>query len=201
MMKLKNFPLSKPSKFKRKYIKRYNTQVVRKLLILSLDWKRGKDPEIALSHGAICAYLKKEGVFVIPKSYSVINPEFDIDNVVNDILNYNSKETDFAVGAYIWNDAHPQKSHVKTIMKKLKENNWKGRTIIGGPQITFRNNDLKKLYPDADIFIRGDGELPLTKIAKGIPLKDIEGVYDVNDTDRKKKMFTGSWTPSFPLFR
>lgn len=84
--------------------------------------------------------------------------------------------TDFAIGAFVWNDVH-----VVEIMEKLRLRDFRGRIIVGGPQVSYvsDNRFLEAQYPDADIFVRGYAEdvmvslMSSSEVEKQLP----KGVY------------------------
>ena len=90
--------------------------------MVALDWTRPKDPPMSLGHASILANLVKHGIEVLEKSYSVNHANFQVDNVIDFVLNNSSKDTtDFGIGAFVWNEIHVQK-----IIKTLKHEGFQG---------------------------------------------------------------------------
>ena len=58
----------------------------KKILQLSLDWCRPKDPPISLGAASIVSHLRSHNVDVSSVSYNVNSPQFDTDAVVHGIL-------------------------------------------------------------------------------------------------------------------
>jgi radical SAM superfamily enzyme YgiQ (UPF0313 family) len=56
-------------------------------------------------------------------------------------------------GVYVWNDAQ-----VQDVIRCLRSRGYTGPILLGGPQITWANEPLGDLYPQADWFIRGFAE-------------------------------------------
>lgn len=131
----------------------------KKLMLLAMDWKRQKDPPISLSQASILANLKRHNINVIHKSWSVNDVNFKMEDVYNFVNSNIDENTDIALGAYVWHEHHTQK-----LLRTLRHNNFPGRIILGGPQISYVKNNVEKYYPDADIFIRGYAEEALAQL-------------------------------------
>lgn len=154
---------------------------MRKLLLVALDWIRPKDPPFSLGQASILANLLKHQVQVIPQSWSVTDPDFLVDEVVDFSMQNADKKTDFAIGAFVWNEVYTQR-----ILNKLKENRFPGRIIVGGPQISYVKHNIEKYYPQADIFIRGYSEEALVKLMTASAqhlFPAIKGVHYANQPD------------------
>lgn len=133
----------------------------RRLLLTALDWTRAKDPPMSLGQASIVANLHSRGCAVKHNSWSVNNPEFNTDEVVDFAMNHADESTDFAIGAFVWNE-----NHTHNILNQLKEKKFPGRIILGGPQISYVKQDIENYYPQADIFVRGYGEEALAQLMK-----------------------------------
>ncbi len=133
--------------------------VRKKLLLLSLDWTRPKDPPMSLGQASIVAKLHQEKIPVIPQSWAMNNTYFNIKNVIEFVMNHAEEGVDLAMGAYVWHEPLTQ-----TLLNTLKQEQFPGRVILGGPQISYTKQGLEKYYPQADVFIRGYGEDALAKL-------------------------------------
>ena len=131
----------------------------RNLLLLALDWTRPKDPPLSLGHASIFTNLKLNGVKVQEMSYSVNNPSFNPLDVCDSILKNTDEFTDIGIGAYVWNE-----KAVQIILKELRNRNFKGRIIMGGPQISYVKDNHEKYYREADIFVKGYAEEAMLKL-------------------------------------
>jgi radical SAM superfamily enzyme YgiQ (UPF0313 family) len=128
----------------------------KRVMLLALDYMKTKDPPISLGQSSILANLHQNQIDVLSKSYAVNLPSFQADQVTNYIMENADEHTDLAVGAYIWNE-----KSLQMILNDLKKNEFPGRIILGGPQISYTKNNLEKYYPQVDVFIRGYGETAL----------------------------------------
>jgi radical SAM superfamily enzyme YgiQ (UPF0313 family) len=133
--------------------------MLRKLILVALDWTRPKDPPLSLGHASIYTNLLLNGINVKEMSYSVNRKDFKPMKVVNNILSNSDDNTDIGIGAYVWNE-----SAVRTILIELRKNNFKGRIILGGPQISYVKDYHEKYYPEADIFVKGYAEEAMLKL-------------------------------------
>jgi hypothetical protein len=130
----------------------------RRLLLAALDWMRTKDPPISLGAASIVASMRDADVS--HKSWAVNHESFAAEEVVDWVMQEaarsNSTATDFAVGAFIWNEHATQQ-----ILQRLRAAGFPGRIIVGGPQVSYVAQNVQKFYPDADVFIRGYAEQAL----------------------------------------
>ena len=132
----------------------------KKILQLSLDWCRPKDPPISLGAASIVSHLRSHNVDVSPLSYNVNCPQFDTDAVVHDIFASNPNEcTLLGIGAFIWNEINLQ-----DILSKLHQYNFPGKILLGGPQVSYATTNLEEYYPLVDIFCRGYAEYAVLKL-------------------------------------
>jgi radical SAM superfamily enzyme YgiQ (UPF0313 family) len=163
----------------------------RKLILPSLDWTRPKDPPMSLGQAAIIANLKRCNVTVYDQSLSVNHSNFKTQQVTDFVFKHASKETDFAIGSFVWNE-----KYIKEILAQLKEGNFAGRIILGGPQVSYVKRNIEKYYPEVDIFIRGYAEEALAELMtsdeenpeitgvhyKGQPDKGLSAIADLEKT-------------------
>ncbi|MCE3233183.1 MAG: radical domain protein [Rickettsiaceae bacterium] len=131
----------------------------RKLLLTALDWTRPKDPPLSLGHASILANLNQHQIPVKSHSWSVNAADFSWKDVVSYAMGHASEKTDFAIGAFVWNEKATQ-----NIISSLKAQGFPGKVILGGPQISYVKEGLSSYYPDADIFIRGYGEEAIARL-------------------------------------
>lgn len=151
----------------------------KKLLLLSLDWTRPKDPPISLGQASIVAKLNQDNISVVHKAWSVNNNLFNINDVFNFVMDNANDKVDLAMGAYVWHEPHTQ-----TLLNLLKQAQFPGRIIIGGPQISYTKKNLESYYPQADIFIRGYGEDALARLCQSTAEKpSITGVHYAGEID------------------
>ena len=150
--------------------------VHRPLGLVSLDWTRPKDPRVSLAHASLVAAARTADIEVVEFCYRVDDPAFDWRRVVHDVLERfpvsDSRGCDLGIGAYVWNEAH-----VQAILPALRQRGWRGRIILGGPQVSYATGHLDRFYPDADVFIRGYGENALVAVARSLGYPTVVGVH------------------------
>lgn len=166
-------------------------------MLIALDWTRPKDPPLSLGHASILAYALQRNIAVSQRSWAVNNSTFKAAEVVDHIIsvsaacgNNDGKDLDVAFGVFIWNEFEIQK-----ILKALKtdfNDSFKGRIILGGPQISYTKSSLEKHYPHADVFIRGYAEMAIVDlvtqdVSKNQGTMNINGVHFAGDTDINTK--------------
>ncbi|MDD4706333.1 MAG: radical SAM protein [Bacilli bacterium] len=137
---------------------------------------RQKDFEPSIGIAYLQAYLKINGF--TSKQYLPTN--FNIDNIIDEILSYNAKIIGFS--CYDMNYYY-----IKLLIIKLREKNPNIPIIIGGPTATFSTNiifdDLKE---KVDYIVRGYGEIATSEllnylINKKGDLKDINNISYIKD--------------------
>lgn len=128
-------------------------------MLIALDWTRPKDPPLSLGHASILANLQAHNIDVKTGSWSVNHTSFNEKVVIDFVLSSSPTiNTYVAFGVFVWNEGYVQK-----IIKSLKTQNFPGKIILGGPQISYIKEKIESFYPDSDIFIRGYAEDVLTK--------------------------------------
>lgn len=132
----------------------------KKVLQLSLDWCRPKDPPISLGAASIVSHLRNHNIDVTPLSYNVNSPQFDTDAVIHEIFaNSPDDHTLLGIGAFVWNE-----TNLQDILSKLHNYNFPGKILLGGPQISYATSNLEEYYPLVDIFCRGYAEDAVLKL-------------------------------------
>ncbi len=146
--------------------------MTRRIVLVSLDWLRPKDPRVTLGHASLHARLAADpGVDVVPVSYAVNVAGFDRRALLADVLRAASSGADIAVGVYIWNEGV-----VQWLLPALRQAGFVGRIILGGPQITYAPAGVLAVYPDADVIIRGYAEDAVATIVQHPEGGAIKGV-------------------------
>lgn len=108
---------------------------------------------MSLAQASLVAALRKRNVNVQPQAWSVNQPQFDVGDAIDFVMGNAAEGVDVAIGAYVWHETHTQ-----LLLDALKQNNFPGKIILGGPQISYTRNGLEGYYPQADVFNRGYGE-------------------------------------------
>ena len=159
------------------------------LLLISLDWTRNKDPRVPLGHASIVASVMKFGQVELHHRSFPVNQFFSPQKVVTYILKtisgFPSEAVDVAFGAFVWGEPFLQE-----IMTSIRQAGFKGRIILGGPQISYTDSGLEQLYPQADVFIRGSAEEALSEATVvHSPLSELErlGVHYAGATDLRTR--------------
>eukprot|EP01039_Chlorochromonas_danica_P000754 gene754-818_t len=146
----------------------------KKLQLVSLDWTRPKDPPLSLGHASILANLRHHAVEdVTHAAWSVNNPQFSINSVLDFLFTSPTTESYAAFGAFVWNE-----KAIQEIIQTLRKEGYPGKILLGGPQVSYVNtNDIEHYYPHADVFIRGYGEDVITQFMMSKESQpDIQGI-------------------------
>ncbi len=145
------------------------------IALASLNWYRKKDPRTALGIAFIGSYLLGRVSFTGTNALHLL--EYDVrDNLtqlVHQILVINPKV--LGLGVYCWND-----KQTKQLLQDLRAIGYNGTIVVGGPQISYGDERLKEEYPEADYFVKGDGEEAFYKIVEGMTLGqrvDLPGIF------------------------
>lgn len=155
--------------------------MLRRLLMIALDWTRPKDPPLSLGHASIFANLIRHKIDVQARSWAVNAPGFDPKQVTDFIMQQPSaSDVDVAFGTFVWNE-----HAIQSILADLKRYQFSGRVILGGPQISYVKKGLEQLYaPPATVFVRGYAEDALASLMKSTdPLAVIKGIHHAGEPD------------------
>lgn len=143
-----------------------------RLVLLSLDWLRPKDPRVSLGHASLRARLARvPDLEVVPVTVAVNAPDFDRAALLTTLLGAVAGGADLAIGVYIW--AEPV---VQWLLPALRQAGFTGRIVLGGPQISYAPAGIDAVYPDADGFVRGYGEDALAAVVASPTPSAIAGV-------------------------
>ncbi len=144
---------------------------MKKLLIISFDIRNTNEPKESYAVASISSYLKskkehKKEYLFDHISVNISETKEHLKAEINekyfrkmnfDIYNY------IAISVYVWSANYTSK-----IVKYIKDKKYCGKIILGGNEISYSTNEeLKKEYPFADIYIRGFAEESLYKILVG----------------------------------
>lgn len=156
------------------------------IVLVDLPWSRDKDPRVPLGHASLLAALARAGV----DARSIIAPvnETSADAVVDRVLDECRAPvtTDVAIGAYVWCE-----HVVQRVIRGLRERGFAGRIILGGPQISFAGVGVERLYPGADVFVRGYGEDALCDIVRCTGRSRHVGVHHAGEPDAGRQASVG----------
>ena len=151
----------------------------RRIVVLSLDWLRAKDPRTTLGQASLLAQLTEAPELeVVPLSRAVNAPEFDEQELLDATLAACRGADDLAVGVYVWNEGVVQR-----LLGGLRRGGFGGRIILGGPQISFVEPGVMARYPAADLGVRGAGEEALLALARGVAPAQVAGVVAQGGAD------------------
>ncbi|WP_225413585.1 B12-binding domain-containing radical SAM protein [Stigmatella hybrida] len=154
----------------------------RRVILVSIDWTREKDPRLPLGHASIVAALLKAKVDVRAFSFAINLAGFNEAHILRNILDSaqgcQPEQVDVGLGVYVWNDPV-----VKRLLVALRRNGFRGRIILGGPQISYAGAGLEQLYPEADAFVRGYGEEAMVALASSAERIRFMGVHWAGQVD------------------
>lgn len=156
----------------------------RRLVLVALDWTRDKDPRVPLGHASLLASLRQSGAEVTPLTFSLNAPDASLEAIFTRIATVlaATSPADLAIGAYIWNE-----SYLRRLLPALRAAGYRGRIILGGPQISYQGSNLESLYPEADVFVRGYGEQALVELLACDNPRPIAGVHWAGEVDRNEQ--------------
>lgn len=138
---------------------------MKQVVLVSLDWRRPQDGKTGLGIASIAASLQAAGVTWRIVDAQINSPVFSQDQVLRELLQViaeiGSENCLVGFGAYVWNDPE-----VRNLIRLIK--NTGVPIFLGGPQVSYMAvGQLEDTYPEADYFIRGQGELAVVALAEG----------------------------------
>lgn len=153
------------------------------VILVSIDWRRPQDGKTGLGIASIAAALQASGVPCQMIDAQVNCPDFSLKRVLQELLIAITEAGPNCLvgfGVYVWNDAE-----VRDLIRLIK---GKGTGIVlGGPQISYmEKNLLESIYPEADFFVRGQGEMAIVALAKG-RMPDDCGIHIAGTPDLGRK--------------
>lgn len=154
--------------------------VNRRVVLVSLDWLRSKDPRTSLGHASLLARLGREAELEVVSIRHAVNAAgFDRHELLSRVRRALGRGCDLAIGVYVWNDAI-----VRWLLRELRSAGYLGRIILGGPQISYASRGVARFYPEADVVIRGYGEDVLADVLLGEDTRVVPGVVRRGHPDR-----------------
>lgn len=153
------------------------------VVLVSLDWRRPQDGKTGLGIGSIAAALQAADVPWRIIEAQVNRPDFSLEQVFADLL----QAIDEAglgclvgFGTNVWNDAE-----VQSLIRLVKGRGV--RIVLGCPQISYMvGGQLEITYPEADYFVRGQGEMAMVALARQ-ELPDDSGIHVAGTLDQGRK--------------
>lgn len=152
--------------------------------LIDFTWSRDRDPRVPLGHASLLAALDDvEGLRVTSHVVPVNDGPPQIDALIAAIVasghDRSAADHDVAMGVYVWGERWVQQA-----LRLLRQSGFRGRIILGGPQISYADARLEQLYPEADVFVRGAGEVALRALARAPGRSAIRGVHYAGEVDR-----------------
>lgn len=129
-------------------------------MVVEFPWGRDKDPRVPLGHASLIAVLHSMNIEYTSIVREINADGFNIGEILKEILALVNDDSMVAIGAYVWAE-----DSIQYLMNALRRRGFKGKIVLGGPQISYMPDGLEATYPHADIFVRGYGELALAGLA------------------------------------
>ncbi|MHA6476296.1 B12-binding domain-containing radical SAM protein [Stutzerimonas sp. KH-1] len=150
------------------------------VVLVSLDWRRPQDGKTGLGIGSIAAALQAADVPWRIIEAQVNRPDFSLEQVFAALLQAIDEAGPGCLvgfGTYVWNDAE-----VQSLIRLVKGRGVK--IVLGGPQISYMvRGQLEITYPEADYFVRGQGEMAMVALARE-ELLDDSGIHVAGTLDQ-----------------
>ena len=154
-----------------------------RLVLVEFPWGRDKDPRVPLGHASMLAMVTNLPNVSCKSFVRPINSSnFNVESIKHEILyelTKSGEDADIAFGVYVWCE-----DVIKSILAFLRANNYHGRIILGGPQISYSESGLETVYPEADIFVRGYGEFAIAALMTNQNKINHTGVHYAGDVDK-----------------
>ena len=152
------------------------------IILVELPWGRNKDPRIPLGHASLLASLNINTSCNIFSIVECINDDdFSIDRIFDRIfklLQTKKNISTIGFGVYVWSE-----DTIQQLISRIRESGFRGKIVLGGPQISYCGPTLEENYPQADIFVRGYGEIALASIINHQEKIVLQGVHYAGDVD------------------
>jgi len=153
----------------------------RSVLLVELYWTRAQDPRTPLGLASLLASTQAHPNIDAHALAIPVNEAGPTCRLAKTILAVVAErpggESDIAIGTYVWAE-----HIIQELLPELRRRGFRGRIILGGPQISYAGPGLETLYPDADVFVRGYGETALRTLIVD-PDAQIRGVHRAGQFD------------------
>ena len=150
-----------------------------KVILVSIDWRRPQDGKTGLGIASLAAALEAAGMPWKIIDAQVNSPEFSLEQVLRELrlaIAEAGAQCLVGFGAFVWND-----SEVSKLIHQIKGSG--ARIVLGGPQISYMaKGELEAAYPEADYFVRGQGEMAIVALAQGLLPSDF-GIHVAGTSD------------------
>ena len=155
----------------------------RRVILVDFYWTRDKDPRVPLGHASLRASLARdpaiETVSIVVAVNAGTRSAADItEQILGATAGIDKERMTIAFGAYVWGEAL-----LKEVLGRIRASGYKGRIVLGGPQISYSGGGLERIYPEASAFVRGYGENALLALAKVEGQPRIPGVHWAGEDD------------------
>jgi radical SAM superfamily enzyme YgiQ (UPF0313 family) len=155
------------------------------VVLVDFFWTRDGDPRVPLGHASLVAALRARTPADVRPIVLGVNDAgraietIAIEEILRHVGDLEPEEADVAIGVYVWSE-----NVVQAVLHRLRSRGFRGRIILGGPQISYAGPGVDRIYPQADAFVRGYGELPLCALAMTPGSPSIPGVHyaETHDT-------------------
>ncbi len=132
-----------------------------RVLLLSLNWTRTKDPRTPLATAYLCSWLSVQRD-LWPK-IRVGFLDKDVKTPVSEVARDVTADDPgvLGIGVYVWNNLA-----VGTLVRDLRSKGFRGKIVLGGPEISYATDDLPSEFVGADYFVKGEGEVAFEEILR-----------------------------------
>ncbi|WP_052761239.1 B12-binding domain-containing radical SAM protein [Sedimenticola thiotaurini] len=152
---------------------------MKSVILVSMEYPRPQDGKYGLGISSIAAALEDAGVSWRIIDAQINSPDFSLANVRDELFQAIEEVGEGCLvgfSTYVWNDLE-----VCNLIRQLRGAGVE--IVLGGPQISNTpKGQLEDLYPDADYFVRGHGEMAMVGLASEI-LPDNSGIHVAGEPD------------------
>jgi radical SAM superfamily enzyme YgiQ (UPF0313 family) len=134
-----------------------------RVILLSLNWWREKDPRTPLGAAYLYAWLvtrpdlrRKVQVSFVDRPAST-----PVDRIAGEVLT--ARPDVVGIGVYVWNNLE-----VRSVIRALRERGFTGTIVLGGPEISYASTELAFEFPLADYLVKGEGETALEEVVHAV---------------------------------
>ncbi len=149
----------------------------RRVVLVDFIWTRDRDPRVPLGQASLHAALAQEPACEVRTMTFPVNGRARTAHeiaaeILDQVANRPADQVDIALGVYVWGE-----NLIQQVLPLLRQRGFRGRIILGGPQISYSGPGIDRVYPDADVFVRGYGEDALRILARTSGQPALTGVH------------------------
>lgn len=135
----------------------------KKTVLASLNWHRPKDPRTPLGAAYLYSWLSRSAELSSRMQVGLLDETVltSAVQVADEVIAADPEV--LGIGVYVWNNPA-----VRELLSGLRARGFGGTIVLGGPEISYGSSELLQEFPEADYFVKGEGEAAFEEILSAV---------------------------------